>query len=261
MDDGPFGFVDRSEKYHRSRAFGERHRAKALAEETRCIAELEELQREHTLLRSLRDRAFDLRAASPVPFSASQLSFEPIAPLPPQPFATLALSANSASLLGTHMLDGPTALALLELTVLRRNLGVIGIVRDRVPPPAAALDFLFRRAMVTWTSTGGSLYASMQLVKLDRLCSRWHDAEIARDIKTARDDSVRTVLYNRLYDQGELDPRRCTRCKKLKLAGSGHGRSSCDDGVYIALAIPYPAPPSLARSLAAARPSGGLRKR
>ncbi len=38
-------------------------------------------------------------------------------------------------------------------------------------------------------------------------------------------------------------PKRCSRCKKLKNAGSGHGRSKCDDHQLISSSIPYPAVP------------------
>lgn len=36
--------------------------------------------------------------------------------------------------------------------------------------------------------------------------------------------------------------KRCSRCHKLKISGSGHGRSKCDDGYSISSLVPYPAP-------------------
>lgn len=35
--------------------------------------------------------------------------------------------------------------------------------------------------------------------------------------------------------------KRCTRCLKYKVSGSGHGRSKCDDGHSISSTVPYPA--------------------
>lgn len=35
--------------------------------------------------------------------------------------------------------------------------------------------------------------------------------------------------------------KRCSRCHKLKVSGSGHGRSKCDDGHSISSSVPYPA--------------------
>lgn len=35
--------------------------------------------------------------------------------------------------------------------------------------------------------------------------------------------------------------KRCSRCHKYKIAGSGHGRSQCDDGYGISSVVPYPA--------------------
>lgn len=241
----------RADKYHRSRAFGQTHRANALAQETRRAVELDDLRREHALLCSLRDRALDLRAVVP-PNNASPHGSAAYGEL-------CSLSPTAAAVLGVPAVDGPTAIALVELTALRRNMVCAGAARERAPPPAGALDTVFRHAAARWASIGGAAHAARRLAELDMLRKRWDAAEAARDAAPAHlSDSPEG---DAVADEEEADarrglgPRRCTRCKKVKLAGSGHGRSSCDDGVSVALAVPYPAPPALARSLAAARPA------
>ncbi|KAI0556910.1 hypothetical protein FGB62_376g07 [Gracilaria domingensis] len=41
--------------------------------------------------------------------------------------------------------------------------------------------------------------------------------------------------------------KRCSRCGVLKIAGSGHGRSKCADGLSISSHVPYPASPNHAQ--------------
>lgn len=225
----------RADRYHRSRAFGQTHRANALAQENRRAVELDDLRREHALLRSLLSRAEDVHiGAAPPPVWTPHTR-------------THALGARAAAVLGTRELDGTTALALLELTALRRNLTGGVASRERAPPPSPALDNVFRTAAARYSAENSApAHAAARLATLDALRERWDGAEALRD---AIDEAVEDEEDARA--RRGLGPRRCTRCKKVKLAGSGHGRSSCDDGVSVALDIPYPAPPALARSLAA----------
>jgi len=119
-------------------------------------------------------------------------------------------------ILGTTSLSGETAMLLLELVALRRNLTRAQYQQDvntstsslECPEYAHIESAVHGRA---WTPESIECHAM------------WADYEA---------NSMAT-------EEKEKLEKRCTRCAKLRSAGSGHPRSSCDDGFRVASAIPY----------------------
>lgn len=256
----------RASKYHKSRIFGQTHRNNERALEQRLESEIMALQRERAMLSSLlaHNAIFMDHRASPdsslSSFSSPSVSQYRLAP-------------KTAAVLGTDAISGTIAATLLEIVSLRRNV-IPPVCDSRTPrrrrsglvaPPQSMYEALFKWARQAFANEFlGSeedrvLYVEQQFRILTNLHSKWAQQE--------RDFGPLSMFPNNEY-QGLSDltsgpaqeypartrrrkgcgPRRCTRCKKIKHAGSGHGRSNCDDGVSVSRSIPYPAGPNYGRT-------------
>lgn len=231
----------RTARYHRSRVFGQTHRRNERAAQDARQAGVLALREERTLLQSLVDAGADWRERPDV------------APAPLRALArpTHALSAATATALGTDAVSGSVAFGLLALRAARS--GLLGRVQpgDADAAVAAAGD-AFRAEATGAPADLAGVHLQLQFAGLAKCHSTWTKAEAAgfgpagpspRSAESDTPGSVRGGIRSPIRRRRGFGPKKCTRCKKLKSAGSGHGRSSCDDGVSVALNVPYPAPP------------------
>lgn len=134
------------------------------------------------------------------------------------------LSSASSQILGVSSVDGSTALLFLELIALRRNMETHGNATNFTleAPKAQAVLNAVRNSTISTTITININSGH------EEMHARWAHYEA-------------NFMATEEKSQAE---KRCTRCAKLRSAGSGHPRSSCDDGFKVASDIPYrPIPP------------------
>lgn len=132
----------------------------------------------------------------------------------------LPISADSGEILQSQRISPIVALALLELIAMRRNI-VFHPEEESVP----LLENVMRLAQLNW---------------LDRnMEPRFEDLTNMHAMWAIAEDGL--SKYYQATTKNHQPPRRCSRCLKVKLAGSGHGRSACDDGIAVSLSVPYPA--------------------
>lgn len=128
---------------------------------------------------------------------------------------SISISTDSSRIIGSGNITGDSALLLLELIALRRN--IVPLHRYEGMSPNSALycpDYLEVENAVQ-----GQL---------------WNPHNIERHAMWADHEANSTTEEGK-----ERLSKKCTRCGKIRMAGSGHPRSSCDDGFRIASAVPY----------------------
>lgn len=133
--------------------------------------------------------------------------------------SSLSISPPSAQVLATNRVCPTVALALLEIIAMRRN-----ILYTPEQQTSTLLQNVMSHAEMNWQMND----RETRFDQLECVHSAWAEAE----------DEIST---NHNSSNNRHPPRRCSRCQKMKLAGSGHGRSACDDGIAVSLSVPYPA--------------------
>ncbi len=132
----------------------------------------------------------------------------------------LPVSSATSRVLGADRICPVIALALLEIIAMRRNILYIN-PQER----GSLLENVMALTELNWMNN----QQEARFDQLEHLHTAWGEAEAS---------------ISRYYDassNSRQPPRRCSRCQKVKLAGSGHGRSACDDGIAVSLSVPYPA--------------------
>lgn len=127
------------------------------------------------------------------------------------------LSGGSSEILGVSAVNGATALLFLEFIALRRNINLFGfhLNSSLESPKYSSLEDAVQR------NTGSTMNVNMT-VHLE-IHARWAYYE----------------ANSMLTEEKHQTEKRCTRCSKSRSAGSGHPRSSCDDGFKVASDKPY----------------------
>lgn len=170
------------------------------------------------------------------------------------------LSAPSAAAIGQTFISPALAAVLLELAVCRRNL-----VADTAERRKHRRRTSYRLATTQRQADAICQFALRALGALTAHLPPGH----ARAVVDSRLGAL-GIMFRR-FDQLELvcnpaglrrspapeadvhvgerrrrgeGAKRCSRCRKLKVSGSGHGRSKCDDGFSISSVVPYPASPT-----------------
>lgn len=128
------------------------------------------------------------------------------------------LGSELRTILGSTTIQGETAMLILELVALRRNL---------VPTNAHAA---YNDATVTTLEC-----PEPRLIENAVKVRTWTAESIEMNARWADYEANSIVME----EKEKLEKKRCTRCGKARSAGSGHPRSSCDDGFRVASAIPY----------------------
>lgn len=185
------------------------------------------------------------------------------------------LSNRAATILGLGVLSGAMAMIMLELIAARRNLIAVSDLntsnrrrrRTTLSAPAqgvvegiilAGLDKLRKEGSAF--NVVPQYWVDSCLDSLRCAHKNWAEHEQSAGAPIFEDEpfseseagrSIRNRVESPKPRPGE-GPKRCSRCRKFKTAGSGHGRSKCDDHMLISSSIPYPAPPCTLESASAA---------
>ena len=122
------------------------------------------------------------------------------------------VSSDCSEILGKRRINGESALIVLELIMLRRNLH---------RPNKITVECATERDVEEAVWKGEVSTEILQ--KAGEMHQRWaaFEAESGRAIE--RPNTLK----------------RCTRCGKVRMAGGGHARSFCDDGFKVGSKIPY----------------------
>ncbi len=118
---------------------------------------------------------------------------------------------RTARIIGTNRISGECALVLLELIAIRRNLDRPAMVLE-CPTKSQVDDAV---SMIT---------EQAKFLELRWIHERWARHEVG---------------FVRGYEEAGRWDKKCRRCGRIKVAGSGHARSFCDDGMCIDSGIPY----------------------
>ena len=121
-------------------------------------------------------------------------------------------SNATAELLHCHTTTGVAALVLLELLALRRNLFVDASNVIALECPS--------EQMIEQVLQGKNFGTLRSVLTLHE---NWANYEV-------------TLFYD---DDKQIQQKHCTRCGKSRTAGSGHPRSTCDDGIKVGSMIQY----------------------
>jgi len=138
-----------------------------------------------------------------------------VAPVRESAERSIPVSADSARIIGSGNITADSALLLLELIALRRNF--VPVHRYEGTSPNSAL---FCPGYLEIEKTvKGSPWNSNNI--------EWHAMWADHEANSTAGEAIESLS------------KKCTRCGKPRKAGSGHPRSSCDDGFRIASAVPY----------------------
>ncbi len=145
----------------------------------------------------------------------------------PQPITTPklhSLSPSSAAVLDSDRISGATALLLLEMVALRRNIyDAASAVSLECPEVHQVNDAVEHCVKVAELEGNSPNWSTHMLQNAAWLHMQW-----------ARHESNCAMVEDK--------PRReknCSRCGKSRTAGSGHPRSTCDDGFKVSSLIEY----------------------
>jgi len=131
--------------------------------------------------------------------------------------------SNISNILGCKSISGEAALLLLELIALRRNLAVERQLDDLNATLECPQALDIERAIHTRIRIRKRRNLPNSNVNVIEMHARWAHYE----------------ANSMMTEEKEIAHRRCSRCAKLRAAGSGHPRSSCDDGLGVGSMIPY----------------------
>lgn len=192
------------------------------------------------------------------------------------------VSADTAERIGQRYISPECAAVILDTLALRRNMANVAPEASasssssstvaagappiscsrprrrrssyRAPTTKEAADRIAAFAVRTVAPGGGKDGTLAKLAALGRMYDRFADNEHFCNPPSAdeddglgfppgsptRPDAAEFGSPGRRRRDGA---KRCSRCHKLKISGSGHGRSKCDDGYSISSVVPYPAAP------------------
>lgn len=186
----------------RSRIVGLRHRGNEIIRKEQLEMDISAYKQENeVLLRKIEEEKLRSRTS---PISMIESSME-----------NLRISNPSSNILGRSRISGESALLLLEVIALRRNLVQFRLYPSSSPksvlncPEATDIEQAIRCR--TWNSRFIQIHA------------RWAQEETRSMLTEEKEESVKI----------------CVRCKKLRKAGNRHPRSRCDDGFKVGSKIPY----------------------
>lgn len=182
-----------------ARLVGLRHRKNEKLRSENLELDITNLQQENDLLK------FQIREAK----RRNELQL-----LPEEGPANLfSLSMGSTDILGVDSVNGSSALLFLEFIALRRNMNLDGFLKHTTleAPKLSCLEAAIYIPRISIRSIHVEMHG------------RWSYYE----------------ANSMLTEEKHQTEKRCTRCSKPRSAGSGHPRSSCDDGFRVASDIPY----------------------
>lgn len=124
------------------------------------------------------------------------------------------VSSECGKILGTRKMSGESALVVLSMIMLRRNLHRSNKL---------TVECATRRSLEDAVGTASGSAGATTLCKAAEMHERW----VAFETDSGRVSERSNTL------------KRCTRCGKARTAGEGHARSFCDDGFKVGSKIPY----------------------
>lgn len=223
------------DRFARSRTVGQTHRDKQRVEYKEMDVEVDILHSETNLLSGL-----VTTTAAPAGHRAgahvARVSHADRVVAPP----------NLAAIVGERALTPALVGGLLELLAARRNMTAAARAPRRRPglvgpadPARIAAAVEVARDNFAEEAPGGADAGFGALVELHDRMQMFQAENNAAD---AEDHLDRPPPVPEVPSGRGKGAKKCSRCNKFKSAGSGHGRSKCDDHQLISSRIPYPAP-------------------